>query len=78
MFNWLKGLVSKDLLIELTEAKIRIKSFGDKNCVEFEPVLALIDEPRLRRGSRALVVRLLKCQAGTFALLILFPILGCL
>ncbi|MFB2653671.1 MULTISPECIES: rod shape-determining protein [Shewanella] len=49
VFNWLKGLVSKDLLIELTEAKTRIKSFGDKSCVEFEPVIALVDEPNQTR-----------------------------
>ncbi|QYK10861.1 rod shape-determining protein [Shewanella mangrovisoli] len=49
VFTWLKGLVSKDVLIELTEAKITIKSFGDKTCIEYEPVLALVDEPTQTR-----------------------------
>lgn len=49
MFTWLKGLVSQDILIELTEAKITIKSFGDKTCIEYEPVLALVDEPTQTR-----------------------------
>ncbi|MFV0596638.1 rod shape-determining protein [Shewanella sp.] len=49
MFNWLKGLVSKDLLIELSETKVVIKVFGERTCIEYEPVLALVDEPTQTR-----------------------------
>ncbi|MFB2727381.1 rod shape-determining protein [Shewanella mangrovisoli] len=49
VFTWLKGLVSKDVLIELTEAKIAIKVFGERTCIEYEPVLALVDEPTQTR-----------------------------
>lgn len=44
MFTWLKGLISKDLLIELSEAKITINAFGDKASIEYEPLLALVTE----------------------------------
>lgn len=44
MFTWLKGLISKDLLIELSEAKITINAFGDKASIEYEPILALVTD----------------------------------